>query len=169
LFAVLVETIVPEEEGNLEVVDDGLVGTDDREVGEVGTTAACSPKVYHLAVSPTPAVFVVYTVCRMAPPVVQPNPENGRLPAHILVAQESNPGSVLPAIRQWDSGVDLNLPLRNQRIALTVAVTGCGGSNTRRRKRYIGTLSARATLVDTVECVDSTSLAGIANIRRHCI
>ena len=80
------------------MVDDGLVGRADREVGEVVATATCSPNAYHAAVSPTPAVFVVYTVCRIAPPVVQPNPENWRLPTHIRVAQESNPGTVLPAI-----------------------------------------------------------------------
>lgn len=68
------------------VVEDERVDGAEREVDEVCATAARSPNVYQDAVSPKPAEFVVYTVCRVAS-AVQPNPENWRLPSHIRVAQ----------------------------------------------------------------------------------
>ena len=94
-------SVVEEDEplDNLLVVEDGLLDGAERDVEEVEATAARSPKVYHEAVSPKPAVFVVYTVCRVASEV-QPNPENWRLPSHVRVAQESEPGTALPAIPQ---------------------------------------------------------------------
>jgi hypothetical protein len=153
---------------DLLVVEDELVDEAEREVEEVDATATRSPKLYHEAVSPKPAVFVVYTVCRVAA-AVQPKPENWKLPSHIRVAQKSEPGTALPAISSAPFsaaiGSEMNAPLHNKRITLAIAIARCAGSYTGCWKRHVGALSSRATLVNTVEGVNSTSVAWVANIR----